>query len=450
MEVLVLGSGAREHALAWRLAADDSVTRVSVAPGNAGTTAVARNIPDLDILDPGAVARHAARERYGLVVVGPDAPLEAGVADALEGAGIPVLGPRRDAARLEWSKAFAKDVLRRAGVPTAEATAFADAEGALAHARARDDAGARVVVKADWLALGKGVVVPETLAETEQAIRRLFDTPEGRRPGARILLEERLDGREVSVFALVSGERVVPLAAACDHKRLHEGDLGPNTGGMGAYAPVPWFRAAEIERTTADLLEPVAWRMARDGAPYRGVLYAGLMIGSAGARVLEFNARFGDPEAEVILPLVDGDLAAALLACARGDAREMERDVAWRDGAAVAVVLASEGYPDAPVSGRPLRGADPAALDDRPVPAHGGVLCFHGATRRRGDGALESAGGRVVTFVGVGRDLARARETVYAAVASCRLEGAHFRRDIAAAVAESEREPAAAGRGAIS
>ena len=444
MDVLVLGSGGREHAIAWRLASDDSVARVSVAPGNAGTAAVGRNVPDLDILDPDAVARHAVHERYGLVVVGPDAAVAAGVADAVEAARIPVLAPRREAARLEWSKAFAKDVMRRAGVATADAKSFRDPEAAIAHARAVERAGLRVVVKADWLAAGKGVLVPETLEETESAIRGLFGSPAGR-AGGLVLLEERLEGRELSLIALVSGEHVVPLLPARDYKRLDDGDAGPNTGGMGAFAPVPWFPRGDVERAAAEILEPIAWRMARDGVPYRGVLYAGLMLPDAGLRVLEFNARFGDPEAQVLMPLVDGDLAAALLACARGDVGEIDRNLAWRDGAAVAVVLAADGYPDAPTSGSELTGAQPAepGLPSTVAPV---TLCFHAATRAAAGGRLESSGGRVVTFVGVAPDHAEAREAAYRGVAGCAVEGLRYRSDIASEVAAT---PALAGHGAV-
>ncbi|MFN2484449.1 MAG: phosphoribosylamine--glycine ligase [Candidatus Limnocylindria bacterium] len=425
MHVLVLGGGAREHALAWRLARDDSVGRVSIAPGNAGTAAVGRNVNDLPILDPQAVVRHCARERYALVVVGPEAPLAAGAADALRQARIPVLGPERDAARLETSKAFAKGVMRRAGVRTPDAQAFHSGDDALDRARRAAADGAPLVVKADWLAAGKGVVVPDSLEETEAAIRDLFASPDGRRPGATVLLEERLSGREVSLLALVSGERVVPIAAACDYKRLGDGDEGPNTGGMGAYAPIPWFARGEIERATAEILEPVAWRMARDGSPYSGVLYAGLMVVDGEPHVLEFNARFGDPEAQAILPLLDGDLGAALLACANGDLGEAEASLVVRGASAVAVVVASEGYPGEPAVGRTLEGADPAARGD-----DGPRLCFHGGTRRPGSG-YESGGGRVVTFVGTGPGLRQARHEAYAAVQECRLEGGRYRSDIA-------------------
>jgi phosphoribosylamine--glycine ligase len=423
MDVLVLGAGAREHALAWRLARDEGVGRVRIAPGNGGTPAVAETVPDLDPLDPVAVARHAGRERYDLVVIGPEGPLAAGVADALAQAGIPAFGPTREAARLESSKAYAKDQMRRAGVPTAESATFMTVDDALDHARGLDRP---PVVKADWLAAGKGVVVPDTPEEAEAAIRILFEHSE---PGARLVLEERLSGREVSVFALVSDQAVVPLAAARDYKRLGDGDIGPNTGGMGAYAPVPWFEARQVEAVAESVFEPIAWRMARDGIPYRGVLYAGLMVTGEGPMVLEFNARFGDPEAQVLLPLLEGDFAAALLGTATGDRSAMEGAVGLRSSAAVGVVVASEGYPEAPASGRRIEGAPPSGPDD-----DGPVLCFHAGTRRASDGTVESAGGRVLTVVGVGVDLATAREAAYRVAPEVVLEGARMRADIAADV----------------
>jgi phosphoribosylamine--glycine ligase len=420
MEVLVIGAGAREHALAWRLARDESVRRVTTAPGNAGTAAVGRRVEDLNVLDPSAVAWHATRERYDLVVIGPEAPLAAGVADALRQASIPVFGPDAAAARLESSKVFAKEQMRRAAVPTADAATVTDLETALAHLRA---APAPPVVKADWLAAGKGVVVPDTPDEAEAAVRAVF----AKAPrGGRVLLEQRLTGREVSAFALVSGADVVPLGAACDYKRLRDDDEGPNTGGMGAYAPVPWFDRRTLEDIAAMVFEPIAWRMVRDGTPYRGVLYAGLMLTASGPMVLEFNVRFGDPEAQVLVPLLDGDLAAALLAAATGDRGLMESSVGTRGGAAAGVVIASEGYPDEPIAGRPIGGADPSAPGDS-----GPMLCFHAATRHTRESGFEATGGRVVTFVGLGADHAAARDAAYRGVAACELEGAQYRSDIA-------------------
>jgi phosphoribosylamine--glycine ligase len=415
VDVLVLGAGGREHALAWRLARDDGVQRLRIAPGNGGTPACAETVLDLDPLDARAVARHVSRERYDLVVIGPEAPLAAGVADALDGIA-PAFGPRAAAARLETSKAFAKDVMRRAGVPTAASVTVRSADAADLDAWEWPP-----VVKADWLAAGKGVVVADTRDEAAAALHDLFDAaPEG----GSVLLEERLTGREVSAFALVSGDHVVPLAAAVDHKRLHDGDTGPNTGGMGAFAPVPWFDRRELETAAERIFEPVAWRMARDGTPYRGVLYAGLMLTDDGPMVLEFNARFGDPEAQALLPMLDGDLAEALLGVATGDRGRIDGSLALRDGAALGVVIAAEGYPDDPVRGRAIRGAEPASPAD-----DGALLCFHAGTRRAA-GGYATSGGRVVTMVGRGPDLAGARAAAYAGVAGVELEGGQHRSDI--------------------
>ncbi len=420
MNILVLGSGGREHAFAWRLARDERVDRVRIAPGNGGTSAVGEPV-DIDITDPLAVTRHATRERYHLVVIGPEMPLAAGVVDELAAARVPTFGPMRAAARLESSKTFAKAQMERAGVATASAASFTDPDAALAHVGRAERP---PVVKADWLAAGKGVVVPDTHADAEAAVRELFASVA---PGARVVLEERLTGREVSAFALVSDQVVVPLAAACDYKRLGDGDAGPNTGGMGAYTPVPWFGRESLERTAAEVFEPIAWRMARDGFPYRGVLYAGLMLTDDGPMVLEFNARFGDPEAQVLLPMLDGELAAALLGCATGDRGLMEGSVGSRSGAAVGVVIASEGYPDAPISGRRLADAEPSSAAD-----DGELLCFHGATRRTSEGAYATTGGRVVTMVGRGASLEAARDAAYRGVAQVSLAGATHRTDIAA------------------
>ena len=434
LDLLVLGGGGREHALAWRLAREDRTARLRIAPGNGGTSAVAETVPDLDPTNPTEVARHAGRERYDLVVIGPEAPLAAGVADALLQSGIPVFGPTRAAARLETSKAYAKTQMERAGVPTPVARAFGDAEAALVHARGEEAAGRRIVVKADWLAGGKGVLLPDSPEATELAIRSLLDDAAGRAP---VLLEQRLEGREVSAFALVSGTSVVPLGAACDYKRLGDDDAGPNTGGMGAYAPVPWFGAEALDEVAATVFEPIAWLMARDGAPYRGVLYAGLMVTDEGPMVLEFNVRFGDPEAQVLLPMLDGDLAGTLLGVATGDRGALDGSLGLRSGASVGVVLASDGYPDEPQLGRPLEGAEPASASD-----DGDLLCFHAGTRRTPVG-YESSGGRVVCFVGRGSDFALAREAAYRGVAGCELAGGQHRSDIALREIRQPAEPAA-------
>jgi phosphoribosylamine--glycine ligase len=420
VRVLVVGSGGREHALAWKIAASPRVSQLLAAPGSDGMQGLAACRREVAADDVPAQVALARSERVDLVVVGPEAPLAAGLVDRLREAGIAAFGPSAAAARLESSKAFAKRQMERAGIATAASATFTDAEAAIAHVRAADRA---PVVKADWLAAGKGVVVPETHEEAIAAIGELFG---GVAPGARLVLEERLAGPEVSVFALISGSTVVPLAAARDYKRLSDGDHGPNTGGMGAYTPVPGFGAAELEDTAADVFEPIAWRMARDGFPYAGVLYAGLMLTADGPMVLEFNARFGDPEAQVLLPMLDGDLAPALLGVATADRALMEGSLAVRPGAAVGVVVASEGYPEAPITGRRITGAEPASSSD-----DGDRLIFHAGTRRTAD-SYESTGGRVLTIVGRGADHAAARERAYAAVAEVSLDGGGYRADIAA------------------
>ena len=423
----MIGAGAREHALAWRLARDEGVRRVRIAPGNGGTAAVAEAVPDLDVLDPMAVARHAARERYDLVVIGPEGSLAVGVADELAAARVPTFGPSRAAARLESSKAFAKRQMERAGVPTAPSATFTDIDAATAHIRRLDRP---PVIKADWLAAGKGVVVADTPDEAVVAVRALLG---GVAPGARIVLEERLEGPEVSAFALVSGSTVVPLGAARDYKRLADDDAGPNTGGMGALTPVPGFGRRELEEVAESVFEPIAWRMARDGLEYRGVLYAGLMRTADGPMVLEFNARFGDPEAQVLMPLLDGELAPALLGTASGDRGLMEASIGLRDGAAVGVVVASEGYPAEPITGRVISGVDPASPSD-----DGASLVFHAGTRRTPAGEYETTGGRVVTVVGRAASLPDARAAAYSRVASVELEGGRYRRDIAGDVVSAE------------
>jgi phosphoribosylamine--glycine ligase len=416
--ILIVGSGGREHALAWKLAAEPGINEVLVAPGSAGIATEPRvRCEGVDPLDPAAVVAVARRFAPELVVIGPEAPLAAGVADALTEAGFAVFGPTAAAAQIESSKAFCREVAEAAGVPMARGRAFAqtDPSSGLAYAMGLDHDG-RVVIKADGLAAGKGVTVCESVDEAAEAISAQPDA---------FVVEERLAGREASVIALCDGRSAIPLPIARDHKRLRDGDIGPNTGGMGAYSPVPWFGTRELEEATASIFEPIAWRMARDGTPYRGVLYAGLMLTDAGPMVLEFNARFGDPEAQVLLPLLEGGLSQALLATATGDRAAMEGAVGLDGRSAVGVVVAAEGYPANPVSGRALVGAEPTAADDA-----GPLLRFHAGTQRAADGSYWSSGGRVVTIVGIADDLAAAREVAYRGVADVQLEGGQHRADI--------------------
>lgn len=413
MDILVIGSGAREHALLYAMSKDPQVEALHVAPGNVGMEALATLHPVVAD-DPAAVTALARELGVDLVVVGPEVPLVAGVADALREAGIAVFGPDRAAARIEGSKAFAKDVMKAAGVRTAEAEAIepgaaeADVDAAL------DRFGPTWVVKDDGLAAGKGVVVtPDRAAAKEHALAVLA-------AGNPVLLESFLDGPEVSLFCLVDGETVVPLVPAQDHKRVGEGDTGPNTGGMGAYAPLDWLPEGAVDRIVAEVCEPVAKEMVARGCPFRGLLYAGLAWGAEGPAVVEFNCRFGDPETQAVLALLESPLGQVLNAAATGTLAEFG-PLSWRDGYALTVVLAAQGYPASTRTGDPITGAEPGREGD-------GVL--HAGTKRDGD-AIVSAGGRVLSVVGAGATLEEARDAAYATLDGISLDGSHFRRDIA-------------------
>ncbi|MQA93378.1 MAG: phosphoribosylamine--glycine ligase [Streptosporangiales bacterium] len=415
MKVLVLGGGGREHALARALSRDPGVSELHVASGNPGTAALAHN-HDVPPADPEAVVGLARPLAVDLVVVGPEAPLVAGVGDALRAAGVPCFGPDAAAARIEGSKAFAKDVMTAAGVPTAAArvcVTAAEVDAALA------EFGPPYVVKEDGLAAGKGVVVTEDLA----AARAHAAGSE------RVVIEEFLDGPEVSVFALSDGRAVVPLSPAQDFKRAYDGGAGPNTGGMGAYTPLPWAPPGLVDEVTATVVRPTVEELARRGTPYVGVLYAGLALTSRGVRVVEFNARFGDPEAQVVLDRLETPLGGLLLAAARGRLGDVPPPVG-RPGAAVTVVMAAENYPDTPVTGDAIEGIEAAES----VP---GAYVLQAGTRIDG-GRLVTSGGRVLNVVGTGADLEAARAAAYAAVARIRLRGAHHRSDIAALAASAE------------
>jgi phosphoribosylamine--glycine ligase len=412
VKVLLLGSGGREHALAWKLAQSPLLTELVAAPGNPGIEAVARCVK-VDPTSPAAVVALARDLGTELVVVGPEAPLVAGVADALRAAGLDVFGPGAAAARIEGSKAFAKEIMRAAGVPTARYELFGDA----GQAAARAEAWGPVVVKADGLAAGKGVVVADSGAEAAQACRALGALPAGQ----QILLEERLTGPELSVMALCDGERYALLAPSQDHKRVNDGDEGPNTGGMGAYAPARFLADDELAQVGAQVIAPTLAELARRGAPFRGALYAGLMLTPAGPRVLEFNARLGDPETQVLLLQLDEDLLPLLRDCARGQLRVSA--LRQRAGYSVGVVLASRGYPEAPVVGDRIEGLD------APVPE--GAVIFHAGTRREGAAVL-TAGGRVLTACARGATLAEARAQANALAERLTWPGRHFRRDIGA------------------
>jgi phosphoribosylamine--glycine ligase len=411
VRVLVIGSGAREHALLLGLRKDPGVDYLAVAPGNAGTAAVAEQY-DVDVTSADEVTALATRLRVDLVVIGPEVPLALGVADAVRAAGIACFGPSKDAARIEGSKAFAKDVMAAAGVRTA-ASETVDSPAHLDAALDRFGPAAGQpawVVKDDGLAAGKGVVVTADRAEARAHAATLLDS------GHPVLLESFLDGPEVSLFCLVDGATVVPLVAAQDFKRVADGDTGPNTGGMGAYAPLPWLPESVESAIVHDVVEPVAAEMVRRGCPFSGLLYAGLAITSDGPAVVEFNCRFGDPETQAVLALLTSPLGPVLYATAAGTLADIA-PLQWDDGYAVTVVLAAENYPGRPRFGDVITGAEAD-----------GVL--HAGTARRDDGAIVSSGGRVLSVVGTGADLAAARADAYRVLSSVRLPGSHFRTDI--------------------
>ncbi|MFD0570940.1 phosphoribosylamine--glycine ligase [Kitasatospora gansuensis] len=407
MKVLVIGGGAREHALCRSLSQDPAVSELHCAPGNAGIAQVATVHP-VDQLDGAAVAALARRLGSELVVVGPEAPLVAGVSDAVRAAGIPVFGPSGEAAQLEGSKAFAKDVMA-AGVPTARSyVCVTEAEAV----EALDAFGAPYVVKDDGLAAGKGVVVTEDRAE---ALAHALACD-------RVVIEEYLDGPEVSLFAITDGVTVLPLVPAQDFKRALDGDQGPNTGGMGAYSPLPWAPEGLVQEVLETVLQPTVDELRHRGTPFSGLLYAGLALTSRGTRVIEFNARFGDPETQVVLARLRTPLAGVLLAAANGTLDTLE-PLRWDEGAAVTVVIASEGYPAAPRTGDPIEGLAEAEAE--------GAFVLHAGTATGPDGEVLSAGGRVLSVTAAGADLAEARELAYRGVARISLKGGQHRTDIA-------------------
>jgi phosphoribosylamine--glycine ligase len=418
----VIGAGAREHALVLSLSSDPAVTALACAPGNAGTATLAEQ-PGVDVTDPVAVAKLATSWSADLVVIGPEVALVAGAADAVCAAGIACFGPSAGAAQIEGSKAFAKDVMTAAGVPTARSELVdnpARLDAALHHF------GSPWVVKDDRLAAGKGVVVT---ADREVARAHALTLLDGGHP---VLLESYLDGPEVSLFSLVdSGRTVVPLLPVQDFKRVGEGDVGPNTGGMGAYAPLPWAPESLAADVAARIVQPVVDELARRGVAFCGLLYAGLALTTAGPQVIEFNCRFGDPETQVLLALLRTPLAGLLMATATG-ALTQQLPLQWDSGAAVVVVVAAEGYPGTPRTGDVITGA-----------AGRGVL--HAGTRRRDDGAVVSTGGRVLSVVGTGTDLAAAREHAYQRVGQVHLPGGHFRNDIASRATRRVNGPPSGG-----
>ena len=412
MKVLIIGSGGREHALAWKIARSPRLTQLFTAPGSAGTAPSNCQLP---ITDHSAVVSFAREQHIDLAIIGPEAPLAAGLANDLRAAGIKVFGPSQAAAEIESSKAFAKAFMARHNIPTARFATFTDFYKATGHLLSIDYP---VVIKASGLAAGKGVIIPDCADDAEKALRSIMLDREFGSAGDEVVIEERLSGEEVSLLAFTDGVNVKPMPPAQDHKRLLDGDRGPNTGGMGAYAPAPICPPAMVEELTRSVLQPTVDGLRAEGRPFVGALYAGIMLTSDGPRVLEFNCRFGDPETQALLPLLDSDLLHIAEACA--DGRLAEVDVKWKPGAAACVVLASEGYPGKYPGGREISGLE-SPLDH--------AVIFHAGTKTI-DGKVVTAGGRVLAVTGWGDTIAEALRRAYAAAERVRFEGMQYRRDI--------------------
>ncbi len=439
MNVLVIGSGAREHAIVWKLLQSPQVRNVWVAPGNAGTGMIARNL-DIPVDDFVGLSQAARDNRVDLVVIGPDNPLADGIVDFMSNRGLTVFGPTQAAARIESSKSFAKDLMIRNGIPCAMGEAFDSASAAKTYIQSKS---APVVVKADGLSLGKGVTVAVTQEDALRAVEIAMEERAFGPAGDTVVIEEFLEGTEVSLLAFTDGEIVVPMVPARDYKRVYDGDLGPNTGGMGAYSPPGAFGLKEVEQVTKTILEPTVRALAREGSPFKGVLYAGLIMTSDGPKVLEFNARFGDPEAQVVLPRLESDLFDIMYACATGRLKDVKMD--WSEEVCVGVVIASGGYPGNYTTGMPITGLD--TLDE-------GVLAFHAGTKVQSSqfsrlnalfgntgrkqsldemlsGGIETSGGRVLTIVSRGPSITEAREKVYDNIDKVKFAGCFYRSDIA-------------------
>ena len=413
MNILVIGSGGREHALYWKLSESPQTEQIYAIPGNPGMGASAAIALD----DHAAILRFVKEHEIGLVVVGPEVPLMNGLVDELEAAGIRAFGPRANAAEIEGSKSFAKNLMKKYGIPTARYEVFTAAEPARAYIRQE---GAPIVVKADGLAAGKGVIVAMTEQEALDAVDAIMEDHSFGDAGARVVIEEFMEGEEASLLAFTDGTTIRPMISAQDHKRAYDGDRGPNTGGMGTYAPAPVMTPEMTERAVEEILKPTIAAMAKEGRVYRGCLYLGLMVTADGPKVVEFNARFGDPETQVVLPLLDSDLVAIMCACADGTLADVP--IRWKDGAAVCVVLASGGYPGHYEKGQEIHGlADAEAM---------GALVFHAGTAMK-DGKLVTNGGRVLGVVGRGADISSAVDAAYAAATKISFKDAYYRKDIA-------------------
>ena len=413
MNILVIGSGGREHALFWKLKESPQADKIYAIPGNPGMG----EMVDISVTDNAEILRFAKEKEIGLVVVGPEVPLINGLVDDLEKAGIRAFGPRANAAQIEGSKSFAKNLMKKYGIPTARYEVFTEAEPARAYVRRT---GAPIVVKADGLAAGKGVIVAMTEREALDAVNAIMEDNTFGDAGARVVIEEFMDGEEASLLAFTDGKIIRPMISAQDHKRAFDGDLGPNTGGMGTYAPAPVMTPEMTERAVEEILKPTIAAMEKEGCPYRGCLYLGLMVTHEGPKVVEFNARFGDPETQVVLPLLDGDLVQIMCACADGTLADVP--IHWKDGAAVCVVLAAGGYPASYEKGDVIHGI--------PDAENAGALVFHAGTAKQ-DGNIVTNGGRVLGVVGMGKDITAAVKKTYDAVEKISFKNAYHRKDIA-------------------
>ena len=417
MNILVIGGGGREHTLAWKLSQSPKTQKLYAVPGNPGMAEIAECVAGISIEDNDAVVRFAQEKKIDLAVVGPEVPLANGIVDALTAAGIRAFGPTKRAAEIEGSKAFSKGLMKKYGIPTAAYEVFTEAEKARAYIR---QVGAPIVIKADGLAAGKGVIVAMTMQEAMDAVDEIMEDQAFGQAGSRVVIEEFMEGEEVSILAFTDGESIQPMVSSQDHKRAYDGDKGPNTGGMGTYAPAPVATPDLVAVVQKTILEPTIAAMQKEGRTYKGCLYAGLMITAAGPKVVEFNARFGDPETQVVLPLLESDLVEVMLACVDGNLATQK--IAWDKGAAVCVVMASGGYPKAYKKGYEITGLADAASN--------GNMVFHAGTAQK-DGKIVTQGGRVLGVVATAKDIRSAVDKAYDGVGRIHFQDVHYRHDIA-------------------
>lgn len=424
MKILVVGGGGREHALCWKLAQSEKCEKLFCLPGNPGIAEIAECVENISVEDIDGIVKKVKELAIDLVVVGPEVPLTLGLADALEKENIKVFGPKKNAAILEGSKSFSKNLMKKYNIPTAKYEVFTDATAAKDYIKKE---GAPIVVKADGLAAGKGVTVAATVEEAIEAVDAIMVDETFGSAGASVVIEEFMEGEEASLLAFTDGETIIPMIPSQDHKRVFDGDKGANTGGMGSYAPAPVMTEKLIAEATEKILKPTVAAMKKEGKKYQGCLYAGLMITSEGAKVVEFNARFGDPETQVVLPLLENDLVEVMLACAEGNLKNIS--LSWKKESAVCVVVASKGYPGSYEKGKVIEGLDSAKS--------AGHLVFHAGTKFN-DGKIVTNGGRVLNIVDMGKNIREARDKAYDGVALVKFDGAFSRKDIAHRALERE------------